>query len=324
LKDDGFGKVVSERVDGEKQVLKKLLCRPRNGLNDTLYQVEICRRYAERYGRLLIIDTKYGNCFSDEFSNYFISRDPKIKLTPKDILDHEAQTLHEFISRKNVSVFPEFLAENIDDYEATWHSTEMGFVEVSTGMQVGFDFETDYPHELLVHDNGNWDGRSSSVNVLAHLTLNERLAAEFLRRSRLMGKEYLAIHIRNTDYKTSYEEKLHLLRPEIEKLGLRNIFIATDNRLCLDYGKKILNNFNVQSFSRLPETAGQPTHYAGNGWRCTEEDHFNSNVDAIMDLILLAYSKKMYYLLYSGFSKLAEDLKCNESILHGLAPRDVL
>jgi hypothetical protein len=308
----------------KNQVLKKLLCRPRNGLNDTLYQIEICRRYAERYGRLLIIDTKYGNCFNDDFSNYFISRDAKIKLTSKAILDYEAQTLHEFVGRKNVSVFPEFVAENIDDYTVTWHSTEMGFVEVSSGMQVGFDFETDYPHELLLHDNGNWDGRSSSVNVLAHLTLNESLATEFLRRSRILGNEYVAIHIRNTDYKAPYEEKLHSLKPEIEQLGLKNIFIATDNRLCLDYCRKIFSNYNVQSFSRLPEIAGQPTHYAGNGWRSTEKDHFDSNVDAIMDLMLLSYSTKMYYLLYSGFSRLAEDLRCNENILHGLAPMGLI
>ena len=57
-----------------------LLCRPRGGLNDTLCMIEMCWRYAEKFDRQLIIDTKNSALFED-FDKYFRFIDKTVAVT---------------------------------------------------------------------------------------------------------------------------------------------------------------------------------------------------------------------------------------------------
>jgi hypothetical protein len=71
-----------------------LLCRPHGGLNDTFCQIEKCWRYAEKFGRTLIIDTR-KSCLFGEFSDFFTPANTRIKVeTNTTKIDAAINSLH--------------------------------------------------------------------------------------------------------------------------------------------------------------------------------------------------------------------------------------
>lgn len=79
-----------------------LLCRPLGGLNDILCQIESCCRYAERFGRTVVVETDFHctKSFRDDFSRYFVSLQDRLVLSANGIRGGLDQT----------AVFPGFIA----------------------------------------------------------------------------------------------------------------------------------------------------------------------------------------------------------------------
>lgn len=278
---------------------KYLLCRPQGGLNDLLSQIEKCCRYAEQTERTVVVDTNYAGSihFNDHFENYFISRQDKLLLSPKDL----NRTVDE------LSVFPEFLLARVNRYVPRQNPETHKFCDSENNLPITFDFTKNYPHQLLVHHQAG--GSRNSIFALSRMQVQSAIADELQRRIKAIGGPYSAIHIRHTDYRTDYEQAL----ANIKRSTVGRLFVATDNRQVLEDFQACLGYERVFSFSALPQTAGEPIHTQA----LSEAKTFARNQDAIIDLLMLALSRRLYLLKLrdnhlgtkaSGFSRLAHNL----------------
>ncbi len=305
---------------------RMILCRPENGLNDMFVEIEKCCRYAEIFDRIVIVDTNYLNSpyFKDDLSNYFISTDDRLVLDAKIICDDQTGLIDTYLKSNDLNVYPNFMADKIDSYHIEWDCAQNRFVEMCARMPISFDFEQNYSEDLLVHDDVT--GGHISIFAMGRMRLNDKVKDAFESRMSKVKEGYIAIHIRNTDYKTDYKSQLLELKSEIENQDCRNLFVATDNKICLDYCRVIFSHMNVFSFSKLPKDIGVPMHHYGINGNGGNIDIYNNNVDAILDLLMLAFSTKLFALKTtngwcSGFSHLACNLRDNPTILKHLMNR---
>ena len=98
-----------------------LLCRPLGGLNDMLCQIDLACRYAERFDRTVIVDTKHQSkiYFRDSFSNYFASRQDRLVLDADQVFGRLDQ----------LDVFPQFLAGRVTRYGVGFDGASHRFVD---------------------------------------------------------------------------------------------------------------------------------------------------------------------------------------------------
>jgi hypothetical protein len=101
-----------------------------------------------------------------------------------------------------------------------------------------------------------------------------------------------------------------------------SLFVATDNRSTIEHCKSAFGTERVFSFAKLPAEAGKPIHKTDD-----RTGAYETNSDAILDLLMLALSKELYLfklmanpygLSYSGFSVLAANLKKSGPLLRQL------
>jgi hypothetical protein len=136
------------------------------------------------------------------------------------------------------------------------------------------------------------------------------------------ARNYVSVHIRNTDYKTNYQPLLNKLKSHNALKNCENLFVATDDIACLEFCRTMFTGINVVSFSKLPQESGRRIH------RLSERDDiYEQNKDAILDLLMLALSRKFIFFelnqnrwgaKYSGFSLLAFDLRNSMTVLNEL------
>lgn len=276
-----------------------LLCRPQGGLTDILSQIGKCCRYAAMFNRKVIVETDFSETkyFRDDFSHYFISHDRDLVLSSRTI----ASTFDD------MNVFPPAFSGRINSYRAAYHR-EMGvFAEVDTSEVTSFDFDKNYNAQLLLHQSVG-GGLDNATIALERLSITPMVRDIVEERFARIGWPYTGIHIRHTDYRTDYCERILALKTEISG----RVFVATDNRAVLDFCRKVFGNERVCSFSNLPNQVGKQIHNS------IELDARQSNIDAISDLLLLARAQKYYFFpilkdwssapSFSGFSTLADKL----------------
>lgn len=289
-------------------MIRYLLCRPQGGLNDILCQIEKCCRYAEKTDRVVLVDTNFANSdfFCDSFANYFSSRQKRVLLNAENFPD----------SLNALDVFPMFLFGRIDTYKTFINSEIRQFCDTETELPVTFDFDRNYPHTLLIHHNSG--GGMLSLFALLRLQIVDAIADELLTRINHIGSPYTGIHIRNTDYKTNYGRFLRDFKPQPDE----TMFLATDNHNTLKEFERVFGKDRIYSFSSLPSTSN-PIHTE----KLPIEERFTRNRDAILDLLMLALSRKLYLFKleenqigaqFSGFSKLAYELWDSKIVLKHL------
>jgi hypothetical protein len=289
-----------------------LLCRPLGGLNDMLCQIDLACRYAERFDRTVIVDTKYQSktYFRDSFSNYFVSRRDRLVLNADEV----------FGRLDELDVFPQFLAGRVSSYGVRFDGKSHRFVEGDTGLAPTFDSSRDYDQPLLVHHSSG--GGTNGIGALGGLRLQDALVEVLVQRLGQVGRGYSGVHVRNTDYKAKYEKtmvsgKIDLAHP---------IFLATDNRDTLAWFRSIFGPERIHAFARLPDVAGERLHHIDDPTQA-----FERNRDSILDLVMLALASRLYLFelqpnaygaKYSGFSVLAANLHNAKPVLRTLISDD--
>jgi hypothetical protein len=179
--------------------------------------------------------------------------------------------------------------------------------------------EEDYSENLLVHHACGWE-KNTSLRALSRLKVKRGISKELSRRLALIGSSYSAIHIRDTDYKTSYRAKVLKMKKAIRG----PVFVATDNREALEFCRSVFGHEQTFSFSKLPDQAGRPLHY----FQDLSEAYIR-NLDSLVDLLMLALSEHYYFFpiygtsdkrapMYSGFSMLAYELRRRPHVLRHL------
>lgn len=290
-----------------------VLCRPQGGINDMLCQIEHCCRYAEKFSRSVIVDTKYAKAihFRDRFSEYFVSQQQSLILDATDADLEEA----------NNSIFPYCVMGKVRDYDFHFSWDHRLYVESSTMTPLTFETHKHYPTKYLLHHTGG--GGQLSMGALQRLRLHDSVVDLLIQRLEMIGRDYVGIHIRNTDYETDYHSSLH----ELKSFQNTPILVCTDSQAVLDDAHDILGADRVISFSNLETGEDKRIHFFS-------DDNIarRRNMDAIVDLLLLAFATYLITLPlkinkeaphggYSGFSVLADLLHNNRTTLMSIVGR---
>jgi hypothetical protein len=287
--------------------LRLVLCRPVDGLNDSLCQIEKAHRYARRFNRLCVVETNHKSSlnFRQGLHRFFVSRDDRL------ILD----------SRKfsplfdKMTVAPSFLQGRVNSYDVI---TDESYVDTLSLQPIVFDESRDYEEELLVHHHlGHGD---NSIFTLMKLRLHDCLGDLLAERLRTISGPYVAIHIRNTDYRTDFIPQLRALPlPDTAK-----IFIAADNGETARQAREFLHRHEVFSFSSFPDHMTLPLHRI----HMESDQAFTRDHDVILDLFTLALAQRLFIFKlnaewdgYSGFSRLAYNLWQHDYLLDQMIGR---
>ncbi|WP_187972940.1 hypothetical protein [Aquibium microcysteis] len=287
-----------------------LLCRPNGGLNDTLVQLELCRRYAARFGRTLIVDT--SRCgLRLPFGEVFLPREdfgpPVLGLTAG-----LAQELD-----RCASVAPSALAGRISTYVSVW-DTELGAtVERDSRQRIVFDLECDHAEALLVHEQPG--GGKRGFGFLGRVALSPWIADAVTARLLPLGGDYDAIHVRNTDLSTDY---LRLFRRCRRLFAGRQLLVCSDAADVKRRAAEVFAASTILSVAEVPDTGGEGLH-----WSRLSEPR-KAAVDLFADLLAIALSRRFVFTAvdarggrrtgFSGFSVLADMLRQQPDVVRGL------
>lgn len=288
-----------------------LLCRPQGGLNDVLCQIGISCEYADRFDRVVVVDTDHPDTRSirDSFDRYFVSREPRLELNVeriRGVVDH-------------LDVSPGFLKGRVNSYQTRYDPAIGNFVDSDSGIALTFDMSRDHQESLLVHHACG--GGNASLGALARMRLHEDLVDELLARLRRIGPRYAAIHIRNTDIRSRYQPALEGLARQCSGA----VFVATDGRDSIADCEHAFGKNRLFSFATFPDKPVKRLHQINR-----REHAYQRNVDAILDLLMLALATEFHCfelepneagLRYSGFAVLAQNLRDARPVLRALIAR---
>lgn len=284
---------------------KYVLCVPRGGLNDTLCQIQRCWEYCERFKRTLLIDTKKSGIFL-EFSNFFIDKkNTNFRFeVPSDLIC--------FLNKMDCQISE--VDGKIDTYLTEYKFGN--YVLENTDINLSFDFHKEYSQSLLIHEQCG--GGILSLNLLSNLGLSNKVSQRL--QNYLIDGDYDSIHVRNTDYKTDYWKLFYRIKPEICH---KKVLVCSDDINVIQCSKLFFSDSEIiVGTSNIFAMDGRPLHRQINEYTDDEKRLLSEN--AIIDLILIAKSKKIHYskLLdfnyLSGFTTLAVLLNRNQFILQNL------
>ncbi len=292
--------------------MKIILCRPEGGLNDMLCQIEKCCRYAEKTGRHVIVDTNYKNTisFHDDLGKYFSSQQEGLILGLDNIVE----------SYWDNSTFPHQMLQRLFNYEigrtkVTTRNGSRKFFCDEEGTILSFDFGKNYQEDILLHHQAG--GGQDSLTCLLRVKLQKDILETLLERLGMVGRPYSALHIRNTDYVTNYQE--NVVRFLSSTKG--SCFLAKDSQEVLDFAESLEPSRKLFNFCDALSKTGEPIQHM----KIEQEDAYHRNKDAIVDLLMLGMANKLECGIvenhwggkrnYSGFSRLAMMLNTNRPIL---------
>jgi hypothetical protein len=275
--------------------MKYVLVRPEGGLNDMLVQTSRCYDYCLRYGRTLLVDTRYNDSFKDDFSFYFKSTSDILKTN-----DSEVRDILYMLRSINSDCVP-----NIDfiDHKSHYSGSHQAFISDENNCTISFDFYKHYDEVLLIHDNCG--GGVPDFKLFEKLKLSDHIKNIFFERIKQIESfcnriNYSAVHIRNTDMRCGDIDNF------INSLPFRDepFFISTDDINSLNKVKQI---YNVIHFSNISNVT--------NSMHLDEVDNIEKrsrNIDSVVDLFLLSFSHNLIGSTHhSGYFILAKELMNN-------------
>ncbi len=285
-------------------------------MNDVLVQLEKTCRYAERYGRTVIVDLSRSG-LQCNFDELFVARDNfgSEVIAWSDVLGSELDALD--------SAYPTELTHRITKYNPkyTRQNGDTGrYHDEESDISIDFDFNTNYAEQLLVCEQGG--GGDTALKILRRLAFITPVANEVARRLLPIVKDYDAMHIRHSDYKTDY---LKLFFRAKTLFRGRSLLICSDSREVKDMAATYFEGFlDVLSLTDIPETGGVPLHIS------TEIDRHGANVDLLAEIVAMGRSKRFlftqlsrdnelgYYSKFSGFAILVMQLKADPDVIEAL------
>jgi len=214
-----------------------LLVRPLGGLNDVLCQVEFARRKADKSGRTLVVQSETGSPglrhrFGEPFSNLFRFVDSKHKadFEPlRPVLQHDA------------SIWPK-------DFEDLKNWFDKSLQEATRDSKIQCRLELKPPKSATVAVHEGFGGGFDSFSALEHLELNPVVVKVAKDIKRSLPTNLSAIHFRNSDYKSNFEDLL------AKSLGVREgetILLASDDASIAPKLQRELPNRKILAISSL-------------------------------------------------------------------------
>ncbi len=287
-----------------------LLCRPQGGLNDALVQIEKCWRYAERFGRILLIDPRYSGTLTN-LCLFFSPISPSQRV-------HFHISLDQLQDLNTLTCQPSCVSGRLSEYSSIRILSGDGTTvccESETRTPLQFDFEVDHPEQLLLHDS--WGSGTESFDFLRRVKLESHLALEVGEAIRKLGPDYAAVHVRHSDYRTNWRLFLKTIRTALYG---RTVLICSDNVDVLSAGPLILKDSKVVAQAKSLYTDGQPQHRRSGA---TEHARNETMRAALIDLLKLGAASDLFIAtinqgFISGYSRLAAMICQDKTILNSL------
>jgi hypothetical protein len=285
-----------------------VLCRPVSGLNDTLCQFEICREYAERTGRILVVDGRLSAGVLTEFGDYFQMKGDQhiFHMTSPELPNLESLDCYP------PEVFGRIFTLNRIGHPDPNQRATSNLVDSETMAPLRFDPEQDYPQRLLLRQQ--WGGSTQSYRALKHLSLVPSLATRVRSAIEGLPAGYAALHLRNTDYRTDIASVVHAMR---DKVTGRDLLVCSDDATAFDQVREGLPATRVHRLTVPAFDDGKPLHISAKSHGAAVRRRVATN--AIVDLCALAGATTLFTAHLtghntmlkpkkSGFSRLAERL----------------
>ena len=268
-----------------------VICMPEGGLCDMMGRIHDCIEYCKAHGRIMILDTRNATHATDLMETYFTINSPVLY---KGDLDAK------YASLKGRSFYPPELAETFSTMEVKW-TKEKSFIDLATKVPTYFDLSQSYSEDvILFRDCGG--GVNKVLSFLSLSRLTPLVKQTYEKRRAMLPEDYISVHVRNTD---RVSDVTGFIKKYSDVFESAFIFLATDDYTSIQRFKELYKD-KVYTFSQ-PDPAGKEigTHHVK---RSREETRVQT-IDAIVDLLLLANGKSLYYSHpSSGFSKVAEGL----------------
>lgn len=302
------------------------LAQPVGGFNDTNKQLNRCYLYSWRFGRSLIIDTRYSGLL-DHFSNYFECIDKKLihKLLLKPTI-HLKLTDELLDELKNLSVYPKTAKEkNFINYNIIVDRVLQRQRDSSSMSPLTFKFSQGRSEGCLVHVSCGGGGKPKLM-LLKLLTFKDAIKLEINKKLTEVGKDYNAIHVRNTDFTSNYQV---YFREIIDSLDSDTLLVCSDSEKVLEYAHTFFKHLRVIAQQNPIKVADVALHRtkqknAKIAPRFSEKRYL-LNKKMFVDLISLACAKNIYapalnhsIHIESGFTRLARRLQKKPHLIQQL------
>jgi hypothetical protein len=262
-----------------------------------------CYNYSLKYNRILVIDSSHS-WFKEDIREY-------INFNSPIIYKGDLNKLYDRLN-KETTYPPEFKGILNNRFNFIW-TFPVNYIY--NNKIIDSDLSHDYTETVKLYVEC---GGIRPINLLKECSFKPLVFNVFRERYNKLPKDYIAVHIRNTDLKSNVDEFIDKYKDELTD---KSIFLATDHAASIIIFKEIFGS-NLYSFATIPDNNGKSIH--GNNVSVPTREF---NIDCFVDLLLLASGSKLYLSImtiktgwesYSGYGQLALDLHNNKELLRQL------
>ena len=253
-------------------------------------QIMVCLTYCARTDRKCVIDTVRSPAFEhDIFELFDISHSHIAAMSPAEFYAWVKAT-------PALTINPSVITHDVIDSILPVNNGRFSPNYEFRGVPAFIDPTRLYYENVLCHFNCG--GGPGMVTFLKSFSPRGTLLEALIERYASLGSDYLAVHIRNTDYRSDIEAFLDANRAKINRA--EKVFLASDS---LDTVNRCREEFgdNINTFAKLGIGRHSQHHRSGKS--------FQFAIDAFCDFILLTLGKDyIYSCAQSGFSRNALSL----------------
>ena len=246
---------------------KYVLFIPMGGINDCFCNISNLISYCKIHKRTLLLDFT-NSAYNINFSDFFkiniiskISRRNKVPCCPIIYNSNEIKNIILSLENSNsLTVYPNNLDFNIIDL---FDKTK----KISFNKDTNNIFNYKCNNILLQLPSNDVDekvilfsccGGGNGYTFFKDTLLCENIKNIINKKIALLKKNYLCIHVRNTDIKCNYK-KLYMEHKDIID-NFEQVYICTDDKVAYEYFKSKISN--ILCFTTFPEKSYKNLHYS--------------------------------------------------------------
>jgi len=229
--------------------------QPFGGFNDILWLINDTLEYCKKYNRILLLNT-VNSIYKINFSDYF---DFQENNTKKQII-YDIKEIRRICSNyekyqsKSPIIYPNFFNDKVMDIID-------GNIQFEWLKNNEFHYKghilhlPNYPisEQIIVYSTF---GSGEGYPIFKTLRLKDHLLNYCIQKQSIIPKNYLAIQIRNTDYKCDYADYYEKNKTIIH--SYKAIYLATDDKEVLKFF--VSKRLYIYNFTTYPEKMQNNLH----------------------------------------------------------------
>jgi len=272
---------------------------PQGGFNDVLVGINRAIEYCLKYDRIFLLDGEMSD-YKIDFTKYFTF--PTYNNRLKIIGDH--QVIKEICEGYNMaSTYPSSLQNNIINIVngfivPCWNYKVYNFTCEGSDILLSLPTQSrPEPVIICVFCGGGYGHK-----LFKELQISPEIKEACKERYDKLTKPYVALQIRNTDYKCNHEQLYEKNKELIDSFS--SLYVATDDVKALNFYKS-MDHLNIQNFTSFPETPYFSLH-------CSSISPEKKIIDLISDIYIISRSHTLLTCSIGGFIGLIKSCRENK------------